>query len=449
MQCIYTVGTSSASHTYGNVASAIKEILSRYFTPNFFTYIYVDSKIAWKNIAEVLGNGDSEFKKRHYPFMIITPRYRGSNDDVFLANTPLTTNMDNVIAGLRRNTLFPLITDKANSTELAYRLNRDQIEFTVELRLKSLSQQIDIYKNLQNELIWNRPYLEPTALESMIPKSIIEYMGKMAGIDITNIPRTNTDEVDETTNQVPLIMRFLNGHSRYPITYKIRNSTSVEEFFLYYKTKLLLYFSDLELGDSNRKNSVDEYYTLTFTVTAEFNVPGLYALLGTHEKKFHGFKFDTIVRGPSGDVSDLIPLFTYTNLYDRFDTDTMDGFSFYSSTIVHTEKENMDKDDFVNMDQLIPNDHLKILRRLIRDGVPPQTIFRFRLLKNSSDLGTNCDTSEAHCHEWEINWDTMQIVIHESDPLLTYRIIIYANMVQINERYAFMQDTTKTDISLK
>ena len=89
------------------MASSIKEILLRYFTPNFFTYVYIDSKIAWKNIAEVLGNGDVEFKKRHYPFMIITPRFSTGNDDRFLSNIPLTMNMDNTIAGLRRNTLFP------------------------------------------------------------------------------------------------------------------------------------------------------------------------------------------------------------------------------------------------------------------------------------------------------------------------------------------------------
>ena len=100
----------------------------------------------------------------------------------------------------------------------------------MELRLRSLAQQLDIYKNLKNQMLWDRPYLEPTALEAMIPKSMIEYMGKMAGIDITSVPRTNAEE-NPANNQVPLIMRYLNGHSRNPITYKVRNSTSVEEFF--------------------------------------------------------------------------------------------------------------------------------------------------------------------------------------------------------------------------
>lgn len=448
MQCIYTLGTSSSSHTYGNVASAVKEILTRYFTPNFFTYIYIDSKIAWKNIAEVLGNGDAEIKKRHYPFMIITPRFNTGDGDRFLYHTPLTMNMDNTVTGLSRNTLFPVIMDRSNSLELAYKINRDRVEFEIELRLKSLSQQLDIYKNLENQILWDRPYLEPSALESMIPKSMIDYIGKMAGIDITSVPRANTERKGDSTNQVPLIMRYLNGHSRYPITYKVRNSTSVEEFFLYYKTKLLLTFTDLTLGDANKKNSVDEYYSLTFRVQVDFNLPGLYALMGTHEKKFHGLKFDAVVSMPQGDISDLIPLYTYTNLYDRYDTDTMDGFTFYSSTIVQSEEQNQGKDEVVDMEDIIPSDHLRVLSTLVNDGVPPETVFRFRLLQNSKDLGTNCETMESGQHEWDIDWDRLQIIIHNADMLMTYRIIIYANMIQLNERYGAMQDKTKKDMTL-
>ena len=447
MECILSLGTSSASHTYGNVASAVKEILLRYFTPNFFTYVYIDSKIAWKNIAEILGNGDAEFKKRHYPFMIITPRFNNGNDDRYLANIPLTINMDNTIAGLRRNTLFPLVIDKGNGVELAYRINRDQVEFEVELRLRSLAQQLDVFKNLKNQMLWDRPYLEPTALEAMIPKSMVEYMGKMAGIDITAAPKTIKDSIDESTNQVPLIMRYLNGHSKNPITYKVRNSTSVEEFFLYYKTKLLLTFSDLTLGDASKRNSVDEYYSLTFRVTVDFNLPGIYALVGSHEKKFHGLKFDAVVQSPVGDISDLIPLYTFTNLYDRYDVDTMDGFTFYSSTIVQSEEQNKGKDEIVELEEIIPADHMKVLSTFIQDGIPASTLFRIRLLKNSKDMGTNCDIVESNASEWTVDWELHRIIIHNSDPLMTYRIIVYANMIQLNERFGAMQDKQKKDMA--
>lgn len=437
MECIYTLGTSSASHTYGNVASFIKEILMDFFPQNFFTYMYIDSKIAWKNIKEVLGNGDTEFKKRHYPYFIMTPRFNADMGDVFLSNTPLTSNMDNAVAGLSRNTLFPLVMDKEHSVGISYKLNRDKIDFEIELRLKSLSQQLDVHKNLQNQIMWNRPYLVNAALESMIPKSMIEYIGKIAGIDIT----TSTAE----NNKVPLIMQYLNGHSRSPITYKVRNSTSVEEFFLYYRTKILLTFSDLQHGDGMKKNSMDEYYPMTFRVSAEFNLPGMYALIGDHEKKFHGLKFDAVVHSPDS-PTEMIPLYTYTNLYDRYDMDLMDGFKFYASTIVQAEEVNRGKDEKIAMSDIIPEDHMAILRQLIADNVDPETIFRFRLLKNSKELATNCDTHDSAPCEWRVDWHRKRIVIHNADPMVTYRIIIYANLVQINQRFAVLQDSIKRDI---
>lgn len=437
-QCIYTIGTSSASHTYGNVASCLREMIIKYFPENFFTYVYMDSTIAWKNIAEVLGITDREFRKRHYPFLIITPHFdQPSNDDnMFLSGTPLTNTLWQERAGLLRNTLFPVIIDRANEFELCYKLNRDKLEFDVELRLKSQVQQIDVRKNLENQIMWDMPHLRPVALESMIPRSMIEYMAKIGGIDWL--------ESSEDDNKVPATMRFLNAHSKTPITYKIRNSTAVEEFFMYYRTKLLVTFSDLSPESVVKKNSVDEYCALRFRVSVEFNMPGLYALIGTHQKKFHGLKFDAMVHTGTS-ISELIPIYTYTNLYDRFEMDTCDGYTFYSSTIVQTDKDKRGKDEIIDMREIIPPDHMRVLDRILDDGVPPGTIFRFRLLKNSKELNFNCEIEEVHDCEWSIDWKKRRIIIHKSDPLVTYRIITYANLIMINERFAHDQDIGKKD----
>lgn len=434
MECIYTLGTSSASHTYGNVAAHVKELLVHSFPKDFFSYAFVDSKIAWKNVSEVLGNGDAEFKKRHYPFLIVTPQYDVDDDDRFLADTPLTTNFDNAIAGLTRNTLFPIVKDRQHQIELAYRLNRGKITFEIELRLRSLQQAIDVKNDIKNRFVWKRSYTVPVALESMIPKSMIEYIGKMAGIDIT----------DESSNQVPLIMQYLNGHSRHPITYKVRNDTSVDEFFLYYKTNVLLTFTNLQKGTPSKKNAVDEYYPLTFTIDAEFNMPGLYALIGTHEKKFHGWRFDAIVQ--STDALDIIPMYTFTNLYDQYAQDTLDGFSFYSCTTCQTEDENRGGDEVIDMKDLIPPTHMRVIESLTRDNVPPETLFRFRMLLNDHEIPCDCTPDQLPDGLWKVDWLRHRIVIHKSDPLVTYRILIYANMVVLNDRYAQMQDKTKQDI---
>ena len=62
-------------------------------------------------------------------------------------------------------------------------------------------------------------------------------------------------------------------------------------------------------------------------------------------------------------------------------------------------------------------------------------------------MGTNCDIVESNASEWTVDWELHRIIIHNSDPLMTYRIIVYANMIQLNERFGAMQDKQKKDMA--
>lgn len=441
MESIYTLGTSSASHTYGNVASCIKVYLEKFFPEGFITRTYIDSKIAWKEINDALGNGDREFVKRHYPFLIINPRFTDQDTSRYLYNVPLTKNMDNAESGLRRNTLFPVIKDRKHQMELCYKINRDAVTFEVELRLKSLVQQLDVYKNLENQLIWETPFTHQVSLESMIPRSMITYLGKVAGIDV--------DQSTEVENLTPLLVRYLNNHARNPITYKVRTSTSVEEFFMYYDANLLLTFTDLRMGDGQKKNVVDDYYPITFTVAVEFNLPGLYALVGTHERRFDTVHMDLMVHSGQGDPGiQMIPIYTYTNLYRNLKTERRDGLQFYSSTIVKVNKEDDGKEEVIDLRDVIAPTHMKVLTDYLRDGIPIDTLFQFSILCDNHDMPQmQCFNSTLPMQMWDIDWDRRLLTIYHGDPTVTYRIIVYANMIQINERLGSMQDKTKFDIN--
>lgn len=440
MECIYTLGTSSASHTYGNIASCIKVYLESFFPKDFLTRTYIDSKVAWKDINEVLGNGDREFKKRHYPFLIINPRFTDQDTNRYLYNTPLTKNMDNAESGIRRNTIFPFIKDRRSQMSLCYKLNRDEIPFEIELRLKSLPQQIDIYKNLENQLTWDRSFTHYVALESMIPRALVTYMGKIAGIDI--------DRSTEENNLIPLLIRHLNAHSRYPITYKVRNSTSVEEFFLYYQTSVLLTFTDLQMSDGQKKNVVDDYYSITFRVMAQFNLPGLYILMGSHDRRFKGLNFDAMVSTSSSHVSaQMIPLYTFTNLYQNADKETRDGKQFYSSTIVQLDKDNDGGDEVVDLRDVIAPEHMRVINQYLKDGIPVESLFRFSILKDAHELPIKCYVERSKMEEnlWEVNWEQRRLIIYKGDATATYRILVYADMVNLNTKVMNEQDRYKTD----
>lgn len=423
MEAIYTTGTSSTSHTYGNVASYIKDRMIRIFPRDFFKYVYIASKIANKDIKEVLGNGDAEFRKRRYPFMVITPRFTNLDNDRSGYDIPLTKNMDNIEVGMRRNLLHTIFRDAEHKTELRYKLNRDRLEFEIEIRVGTLKQQLDIFKSLQNQLVWDRPYTSDISLESMIPRAMIEYIGKIGGIDITL----------KDTNNIPTITRFLNAHSRYPMTYKIDTATGLESFFMYYRTRVLLTYTDLQISEGTKKNMADEFYPITFRIVAEFNLPGMYALVGNNDMKFTGMKFDAVVNCELMNMSDVIPMYTISNLYDRYPTDPHDGFNFYTSTIIHTDPEKDLQEDFINLSDVIEPEHMEILQDFKRDGIPLETIFRMKLLKDNVELPYGKDPDERPL-TWKIDWRRRRLIIYCADKYATYRVIVYANMVMLNDK---------------
>lgn len=313
------------------------------------------------------------------------------------------------------------------------------ITFEVELRLKSEVQQNDVYKNLENQLIWDRPHTKEVSLESMLPKSMVTYVGKIAGIDL--------GESTDTENLCPLLLRYLNGHAFMPITYKIRNSTAVDEFFMYYTTNLLITYSDLDKPDGVKKGNIDDYRAVTFRVDVEFNLPGLYALLGDNKMQWTGLKFSAMV-GNDGDQSgyQMIPMYTFTNLYRNIQMETQDGFKFYSNTVVQVEESNAGKDEVIDLNDIIPYDHMKILKEYRRNGLPPETLFRIRLLADNRELYCDAPMTDACPCSWEINWDSMQLTIHRGNPYWTYRIIVYANVLQLNEKLLQYQNATKMDL---
>ena len=118
MENIYTVASSSASTTYGNIMIFFKEYLK-----NFFKDINVSSEISYVNIRRRLGrNTLNEMSKLERPFMIINPQIQPPNSDMYLFDIPLTKNFDHMEYGIQKNTLFPIIKnyDEVKANEWAF-----------------------------------------------------------------------------------------------------------------------------------------------------------------------------------------------------------------------------------------------------------------------------------------------------------------------------------------
>ncbi len=427
MEGIYTVAASSSSTTYGNIASAIREMLISHFPYNYFKYINISTEAAFKNMKRQFGtNTNNEINKRKKPYLSIRPSFNPPNSDMYLYEIPMTKNFDNIEYGITKRHLFPIYNDPTNSFTLMYKLNRDKIDYDVTITVSTLMQQLDLYKSMLNVFTWDNPRLLKTSLEAMIPRSLIVYMGKLMGTDIT-IP---------DTNNIPVLLQQLNFNSQYPITYKIRNASAKDEFFMYYNHNLLVTMTDLNSDEVIKKNMADEAFNITFKISVEFNLPGLFLILGAEPKYALDIQLEI---GESGsDYSEFIPLYTFNNLYRDY-ASKIDGFRLYTSAIFKTSYDEKTRSDTLDISQIFDDNYIKIIKENNRYNISPDTIVKLIILKDQIELNKNTD--------WIIDWNQMKLTINNADNDATYRLLVYTNSIKINDRLAELIDGTKSDKS--
>ena len=414
MDGIYTMASPSSSSLYGNVGCAIRQLILSKFPYNYFKYMNVSTEIAFHNLRRQFGsNTNNEISKRKYPQLIVQPSYQVPDQDGFLQNIPLTKNDMDIQSNIDRRYLFEVIKDKEYDWSLKFKLNRDRIEYDVQVITQTLHQQLDIYKAMMNQMTWDRTFYYPAALEAVIPKSMIEYISRLCNMDIYTYPEF-----------IPMFLRHLNSVSGYPITYKVRNASATDEFFMYYQHNLVVTYTDLQLESANKKGMVDESYTISFRVIVDFNLPGLFILDGAENNlsKIKGILVDktSTGKGYDEDLDEFIPLFSLSGFYNRF-PQRRDGLTLYGS-FLFTSEEKTDQDT-ADIGLLIEPDHQKAIRFHTKYGMLDKTICKVFVMKDSEELSED---------QFKVNWDTMKIEYKNPDPKATYRVAIYMNMEVIN-----------------
>lgn len=416
MNGIYTMASASSSSLYGNVGCAIQDLILSKFPYNYFNYTNVSTEVAFHNMRRQFGsNTNNEIAKRKRPYLIVQPTYQVPDADSFLQNVPLTKNDMDIQSNLDRRYLFEIIKDDKNGYNMKFKLNRDRIEFDVTVSVTTLHQQLDIYKAMMNQITWERSLYYTTALESVIPKTMIEYVSRLCKMDIYTTPEL-----------IPAFLKHLNTVSVYPITYKMRNASATDEFFMYYTHNLVVTFYDLNLESPNKKNMVDESHDVTFRVSAEFNLPGLYLLDGNIKKLDElrvalGTKHDY----GSDNYDEYIPLFTISNFYNRY-PQIRDGLTLYGSFIFHTDVKDKDEDS-VDLTSVLDGDHQRAIRFHTKYGMVPKTICNIILLKNKEEVDSS---------QYRVDWSTFKVHFNRPDITATYRVIIYVNNESINAALA-------------
>lgn len=417
MDSIFFTASTSVSQMYGNVINAVQMYLENSMPDGFLADRSISTRTSFRYFRRYL-HTKQEFETKQRPFMIIRPSvevYDNVSSSDFLSGTQLIWHQG--VAGgskLAKQTFF---TDKDTGIGMAFKINRYRLNFEINIQTNTYYSALDLYNYLNNTLVFNRSIYIPTSLESLIPKEMLYHICEIVGINI------------DDRNNIPVLNQYLRKHASYPISYKMRNSTSTDEYFLFYPQNIIATFTDLQCEDPNKKNMIDEYAAVGFKIECDFNAIAAY--YAWTRKVLHK-KFKLCLH--EGDHSAYIPLYTFERTFA--DNDYIEkGYTLYSSNIIKTEQQNEGKDDIFSITECIQPDLKKLMDNILANGNDMTLLLLPRLIMHDKD--------GEYLSDFEINWSKFEMTIKHSDPYKTYRFLLYINLAYYNSHK--VEDISITD----
>jgi hypothetical protein len=397
----YAMASTSMAHTYGNVTAFITEFIKQLFPKNYFKTVHISSTVAYRQF-NIFQNTKQEFLKKNKPMLIIRPRIEVSENDNFLFGTLLTQRITDQYLDLDFTNLQDFFSDEDKGIHIKYLLNRLKMFFDVTVIVESNMEQINQFINLKNRVRQEHPFFIQTALESFIPKELFGILSKDSGVPLYT---ENTGVKD--------FLDYANSKANSPITYKLKNSSGLDEFFRYYPVNIDTMFTGLNIDDGNKKNFVSDTFAINWTVSTEFNAGGLY---------YYFTETPNIITDIDMSIkaeNTIIPIFTVSNL---FDAQLPAGWNLYSSSMYKVEDDN--SPDITNIRDLFNQSLISAIKYHINNSIPLDVLIKTIVIKDNIPL--EYDT------EYTIDYNTFDLMTKKVNTASTYRVINHINIFYLN-----------------
>lgn len=386
----------SMSHTYGNALAYIQDWVIKLFPESMFKTIHVNSKIAHRQIRST----PHEYLKKSKPAIIFRPRIPSYGEERFLKGTSMIERQTDIYSTWGASNLSPFFEDTHKDMTIKYQMNRTVMYVDVVILLSTLMQQLDYYHYIQNAVRIEHPFSLKTCFESYLPQEMLKILS-----DCVDLPLYDEDGTTKT------FLDYMNGHSVYPITYKLQGSSQTKEFYRYYPVSIDTTIMDLEKDDGERTGNVMTQYQISFTVKMEFYSTGFYYMFSD---KIHHINLPVI--DPS--ATDIIPVFT--DVIMREDLDLAQGWSLYNRAACRLESS----EDTINIKEMMNSSILETLQYHLKNGLPLFDFIDIRLRRQGVPIHQGID--------YEIQWDTLDIHFKNADTYHTYSINVCLNIEYIN-----------------
>ena len=388
----------SITHTYGNVSCVAMDYVKKYFAKDYFKHVHISTKLAYKQLTAF--QSKAEFQKLHKPILILRPRIEINDDSKWFYGSTMMNRVYNARNPMEFANRVDLINDRQRGLSFQFMWNRSKIYYDVIIIVDSYNEQLNIASYLNNMIVPNTPFFINTALESFVPKNMVYSIA-----DYLKIDRDDTSA----------ILSYLNANGNTPFTYKFKDGSGNDEFFSLYGTRIEVIASDLNMDDGSEKGLTTDTYTITFTLSLEFNAMGSYFLsLRDNDPKY-------VTCPPGSDMhkkgDKIVPLFSIP-LHDGL-KDIPEGWRIiHAPSLMVTDKCKDETDIRAVIDNALI-DVIKYQRAMHLD----QSLFvKFRLFAGYTEL--------CYGEDFDIDLKNLiepKLIVYNGKPNMTYRLFVIVN----------------------
>lgn len=373
------------------------DYVKKYFTDEFFKHVHISTKLAYRQLTAF--QSKAEFQKLHKPILILRPRIEINDDSKWFYGSTMMNRVYNAKNPMEFANRVDLINDRQNGLSFQFMWNRSKIYYDVIIIVDSYNEQLNIASYLNNMIVPNTPFFIDTALESYIPKSMIYSIA-----DYLKIDRENKSE----------ILNYLNTNGNTPFTYKFKDGSGNDEFFSLYGTRIEAITSDLSIDDGNEKGLTTDTYTITFTLSLEFNAMGAY-FLSLRDNKPNYVTCPPEIGIGKKDV--LIPLFSIP-LHDGL-RDIPDGWKIvHAPSLLVTDT----CEDETDISAVVDKALIEVIRYQRAMHLDQDLFVKFRLFAGYHEL--------EHGKQFEIDLRDLnnpRLIVYHGKPKMTYRLFVLVN----------------------
>lgn len=393
----YITLLSSMSHTYGNALAFMENYILKIFPDNLFKTVHVNSKLAHRQIKSI----SNEYLKKTKPMIIFRPRVAQYDEERFLKGTFITENIFKQYHSWGLTNLLPFFEDVDNKLSIKFQMNRSVMYIDVIVIFSTLMQQLDYQSYLFNAVRWDQPYFIPTYMESFIPAEMLTIISEICGIPVYDANNSTRD-----------FLQYMNQHSGYPITYKLKGNTGTREYFRYYPVNVETTFSGLSTDDGEMNGMVASQYQINFSVKMEFNSTGFYYI-------FNNKLFDMKLPVVDAEETDIIPIFTDVLLEE--DLHLQPGWILYNRGAMMLQDENEE----ISFDNLLNSSINASIDYHLKNGLPLVDLIDLKVRKQ----GELIREGKEYC----VDWINKKIKFINQDVYHTFSFYMCVNLEYIND----------------